>query len=213
MEKNQTVKNISVLSAELGQYVVKVTLEPNKALSETDRVILIVLKGGQVFKHPHTLAKQNTSPTEGNPSLVKGNPSSELYTFINNWIRMGVDKMPIPEVAGENSPTGLTEHAIGVANETQVILAIKKGQEPGLWQTFSQNPRKYLQNMGFGCSLVGCKLNMISRGSDEKDEFITLDLVTKQLEYLGECKDWRKNVTAKVNLRDLLQTKDAGKEM
>lgn len=194
MNKKQAAEIISVLPDKLGRQVVKITLEPNKDLGETARAVLIVY--GQVFEHSHG---------------INDNPESEMYLDVTENIQKGITKMQIPKIAGENSPTELKEHS---AKGFQIILATKKGQAPGLWQDFSKDFVQYSNKMRFGCSKTGDKFNLISLGSLEKEEFVVYDTKSKQISYLGECKDWRNNVQAEANLNELLQLKkDLGCEM
>lgn len=194
MNKNQATEVFSVLPDRLGQQVVKVTLEPNKDLGETARAVLIVY--GKVIGHSHG---------------ISDNLESEMYLNMTEMVQKGIMEMQTPEIAGENSPTGLKEHS---ASGFQIILATKKGQEPGLWQDCSKDFVQYSNKMRFGCSKTGDKFNLISLGSLEKEEFIVYDTKTKMLSYLGECKDWRNNVQAEANLDELLHLKkDLGHEM
>lgn len=194
MDKKQAAEIISVLPDKLGRQVVKITLEPNRDLGETARAVLIVY--GEVIEHSHAVDK---------------NQESEMYFSVTENIQKGIMGMQIPKIAGENSPTGLKEHA---AKGFQIILATKKGQQPGLWQDFSEGFVQYSNKMRFGCSKTGDQFNLISLGLLEKEEFVVYDTKTKKISYLMECKDWRNNIQAEANLNELLQLKkDYGHEM
>ena len=114
----ENASRCTLLPDTIGENVIKIQLNPNK--DETARAILFVTKGGQVYNHTHSGTK---------------NLDSEVYI---NLLNVGVR-----EVAGDNSPTKRIEHSIEKSDKPQIILAIKKGQAPGEWDSFKKDFEEY----------------------------------------------------------------------
>ena len=191
-------KKCTLLPLDKGEKVIKIDLNHNE--SETARAILYVAPDGFVREHSH--AKQD-------------NADSEVYIDLMDIVAHGTRQMQtVPEVAGDNSPTGRLKHSIEPSQQPQVFLAIKKGQKQSAWKDFERNLPAYLHSLHFGCSLTdGNLLNIISLGAKNEEEFVVIDLAAKQVNYLLESKNNLHNVQEKVTLNGLMsQQKDAGVE-
>lgn len=189
METNQN--RCTLLPNIIGEKVIKITLECDKAAAETARAVLFVTPGGFVKEHSHQIGQ---------------NPDSEVYINLFNIVNQGTSKVNIkPEVAGSNSPTGKLKHSIEKSNRPQIYLAIKKGQNKEAWQTFSNDFEEYLQNLHFGCSVYGNQLSIFSNGNPKKKEFVAIDFVNNRVKYLDSNKDnQQSNIQESVSLDDLL---------
>ena len=106
MEMNQ--KRCTLLPDTMGEKVIKVTLDHDKKSGETARAILFVPANGFVREHSH--AKQD-------------NADSEVYIDLLDIVAHGTRQMQtVPEVAGDNSPTGRLKHSIEPSQQLQVLL-------------------------------------------------------------------------------------------
>ena len=195
MQNNQP--KCSLLPEAMGEKVVKINLDHPH--DETARAILFVPARGFVREHSHA---------------VEQNPDSEVYLDLLDIAQNGVKNLQHkPEVAGVNSPTGKLVHSIAANEQPQVYLAIKKSQKAQAWRELEADLPAYLHSLHFGCSILDKRLNIVSNGAKDRQEFVVIDFEKNQVNYLGESKDNKHNLQEEVTLDGLLnQQKDNGME-
>ena len=159
----------TLLSETIGKEVIKTTLD--KSESENARVILYITKGGCIYSHSHDKTQ---------------NPDSEVYIDLLKIFEKGVYNLTeLPEIAGSNSPTSKLEHSIEQRNYPQIILAIKKGQEQGIWDNFSNDFVRYFQSLGVTVKQNGDKIRITSNANGTREEVITINIKTKTITYFN----------------------------
>lgn len=110
--------------------VIQIVLS-NLLKTEEYIAILVAPKGAGVVRHSH-LIKEGVEQSEGYGAIAKGGELLESSDFI---------------IAGENSPTGVTEHEIAVSkNGCTINLAYKKSQEKGAWDNCPNKTEKVLED-------------------------------------------------------------------
>ena len=196
-----TNQKITYLPKEIAENVIKIDLIP--AAGEQARSILAVLEGGFVIEHSHA----TKDIAQGKPSL------SEIYIDLVDYAKNGNNHMQtIPEVAGDNSPTGKTVHQIAPSKKPiRVYLAIKKGQEKGAWQLMSKNLPQYLASLNCHCDLNPGSMDVVFTG--QQREFVEINLRTNEISYT--CCQHEKAQADVHEVFSLQQTqqKDLGTEM
>lgn len=160
-------KRCVLLPHKIGNGVIKISLD--KSPSENARVILFVPQNGCVYEHSHD---QND------------NPDSEVYIDLLQMIKS--EDKDVPEIAGSNSPTGTTKHSIGKKEEPQIILAIKKGQEKGIWEDLKSDFRKYFQELDVTCQQNEDTITITSGGTGEKKEVVTINTKRNSVIYFSQ---------------------------
>ena len=153
----------------IGNKVIKITLDESK--SENARVILYVTEGGYVYPHSHDKTQ---------------NPDSEVYIDLLKILQDGIEDLTeLPEVAGSNSPTEQLRHGIVVSYHPQIVLAIKKGQEQGIWDDFNNDFASFFQSLCFTVKQDGDKITITSNANGERKESITINIKSKSVTYFN----------------------------
>lgn len=158
---------ISLLPSEIAKGdVVKVELNPGRG--ETDRAILIVTPGGSVLEHSHAGDKSElyielVIPDGIGDEMGRIQPAGEKTHM--ERVEMA---MKLTDVAGLNSPTRKLTHGIGESSKPQIILAIKKSQDPGAWEDL--NKLQQLGNLNVNAIYSGPNIQICSNGQILKFE-------------------------------------------
>ena len=168
---NNNNNKCTLLPDKIANKVIKVQLNSDE--SETARAILIIPAGSEVYDHSHEKDK---------------NPDSEVYINLLEMLNLGIDNInQLPEVAGSNSPTKTIEHGIHQSSDSKVILAIKKGQEEGLWNNLNNNYEEYFNNLGVIVNKDKDKdsniIKVISKVQEREEEVITVDIERNSVTY------------------------------
>lgn len=189
MENKQNNNKISLLPAEKGINVIKVTLEPRQG--ETECALLYLPRrskdnpeGSQVKKHKHQDDEEVYVPLH----KIK----SDDYGFMRLEHK--------PQIAGKNSPTGQIEHGIEPSNEPQVYLAIKRNSQPHAWQDFTNNStHQFLSGLNFAVGdwydektmeTKGLEFNLLERSKNgfESKVGVRIDFNSNKVIYVDRRK-------------------------
>ena len=178
-------KNITFLPKKIAENTIKIELPTSDR--DTARAILVILKEGFVKEHSH---------------LKEDNKDSEVYIDLLEMLRINnnIDKISIPQVAGSNSPTGLTSHFILPKNEMQIFIAIKRSQKDDEWIGLKNNLKKFIENLNIEITKSGDGKVKI----DIDGVIVIIDLISLQIIYNNRNKDIQKFETLEELKQEIL---------
>lgn len=166
MEREKNKKpHICLLDKNKGENVMVVSLTKNPSKhNETARAILYVPSGGSVYEHSHD---KEFNPDSEVYIMIKPNKDGKSYT------------LEVLDVAGSNSPTDKTSHSIEPSDEPQIGIAIKRGQDDGLWSDYTIDGETidgetFIRNLGFQITLLGESIILSSTTQEQVSETVTI---------------------------------------
>ena len=172
-------EKISLLPEEIAIDTVKTNL--NTAESETARAILYVAPGGYVKGHSHSIESKNKY--------------SEVYIIIKPNADRTDYTVEVHNVAGSNSPTGTLEHSIEQSDVPQICIAIKKGQEDGLWTDWVEqhtNPKAYLKKLDLEISLENGLIYIVSHpDKNQESEKVIINFNRDSITYCSSQNEFK----------------------
>lgn len=173
-----TTKNlISLLPSTIAADVIKIDLDFVKAPGEVSRAIYYVPAGSFIKTH---------APKDVSEIYIN------LFSIMNH--KVGSLKA-IPDVVGNNSPTGKHEHGVEVSQLPRVFLVIQRETKKDAWADLAESIitnkfQEWLKKLHFCGVLEKNILSLIFFDSTKnKQVFIDVDILTDLVSYLSCSKE------------------------